>query len=206
LAGNLGIGVTPTVRLQVSGDTLLRGSGNTSTTTALIVHNSSSASMLRVRNDGRVSINTSSHDEVLHVSGDALLDGTYPFYALRPSGWGGGGNRFYFQAGVNETGQTVGDYTAFVAIPTKGFSFLQGTTIRALFHTSGNVIIGGAGSNNNDSAILNIVSTTKGFLPPRMTTTQKNAIATPAAGLVVYDTTLNKLCVYTTAWETITSI
>jgi hypothetical protein len=56
------------------------------------------------------------------------------------------------------------------------------------------------------SAILQADSTTKGFLPPRMTTTQKNAIATPAAGLVVYDTTLNKLCLYTTTWETITSI
>lgn len=56
------------------------------------------------------------------------------------------------------------------------------------------------------SACFEIASVNKGFLPPRMTTTQKNAIATPAAGLVVYDTTLNKLCVYTTAWETITSI
>jgi len=53
---------------------------------------------------------------------------------------------------------------------------------------------------------LSMSSTTQGFLPPRMTTTQKNAIASPAAGLMVYDTTLNKLCVYTTAWETITSI
>jgi mannose/fructose/N-acetylgalactosamine-specific phosphotransferase system component IIC len=56
------------------------------------------------------------------------------------------------------------------------------------------------------STIFEVKSTTKGFLPPRMTTTQKNAIASPAAGLVVYDTTLNKLCVYTTAWETITSV
>lgn len=57
------------------------------------------------------------------------------------------------------------------------------------------------------SALLNVNSTTQGFLPPRMTTTQKNAIASPAAGLVVYDTTLGKLCVRTaSAWETITSI
>jgi hypothetical protein len=54
-------------------------------------------------------------------------------------------------------------------------------------------------------AALSVESTTQGFRPPRMTTTEKNAIATPAAGLVVYDTTLNKLCVYTTAWQTITS-
>ena len=57
------------------------------------------------------------------------------------------------------------------------------------------------------SAVLSVASTTRGFLPPRMTTTQKNAITTPAAGLVVYDTTLGKLCVRTAAaWETITSI
>ena len=57
------------------------------------------------------------------------------------------------------------------------------------------------------SALLEMQSTTKGFLPPRMTTTQKNAIATPASGLVVYDTTLGKLCVRgASAWETITSI
>jgi hypothetical protein len=46
------------------------------------------------------------------------------------------------------------------------------------------------------SAIVEIQSTTMGFLPPRMTTTQKNAIASPAAGLVVYDSTTNKLCCY----------
>jgi hypothetical protein len=59
----------------------------------------------------------------------------------------------------------------------------------------------------NASAILQADSTTRGFLPPRMTTTEKNAIVTPAAGLVIYDTTLAKLCVRTaSAWETVTSI
>jgi len=43
------------------------------------------------------------------------------------------------------------------------------------------------------------------FTPYKVTTTQKNAISSPAAGMTVYDTTLNKLCVYTTAWETVTS-
>jgi hypothetical protein len=57
------------------------------------------------------------------------------------------------------------------------------------------------------SAQMQVDSTTRGFLPPVMTTTQKNAIASPAAGLIVYDSTLGKLCVRTaSAWETITSL
>ena len=70
------------------------------------------------------------------------------------------------------------------------------------------VLINADYSNSNAaSAMLEVQSTTKGFLPPRMTTAQKNAILTPAAGLMVYDTDLNKLCVRTAAaWETITSI
>lgn len=55
------------------------------------------------------------------------------------------------------------------------------------------------------SAAIQVDSTTQAIIFPRMTTTQKNAISTPVAGMVVYDTTLNKLCVYTTAWQTITS-
>jgi hypothetical protein len=61
-------------------------------------------------------------------------------------------------------------------------------------------------TNVDGSAILQADSTTQGFLPPRMTTTQKNAITSPANGLVIFDTTLNKLCVYTTVWETVTSL
>jgi len=52
-------------------------------------------------------------------------------------------------------------------------------------------------------ASLAVNSTTKGFLPPRMTTTQKNAISSPAAGLQVYDSTTNRAAVYSTAWENV---
>jgi parallel beta-helix repeat protein len=55
------------------------------------------------------------------------------------------------------------------------------------------------------NAALDISSKTKGFAPPRMTTTQRNAIASPTAGLMIYNTTTNKLNVYTTTWEAITS-
>jgi|TARA_R110001583_G_scaffold63541_1_gene185883 hypothetical protein len=50
------------------------------------------------------------------------------------------------------------------------------------------------------SAILEIETTTKGFLPPRMNTTQQNAISSPTNGLVIYNTTTNKLMVYNGSW------
>jgi hypothetical protein len=46
------------------------------------------------------------------------------------------------------------------------------------------------------SAVLDATSTTKGFLPPRMTTTQRDAISSPAAGLTIFNTTTTKLEVY----------
>jgi len=66
------------------------------------------------------------------------------------------------------------------------------------------VVVGGTEPNAN--AIMDLISSTKAFMPPRMTTTQKNAIASPTAGMVVFDSTLGKLCVYSTTWQTITSI
>jgi hypothetical protein len=53
-----------------------------------------------------------------------------------------------------------------------------------------------ATSSHSASASFQVDSTTTGILPPRMTTTQKNAIASPAAGLVLYDSTTNKLQCY----------
>lgn len=44
------------------------------------------------------------------------------------------------------------------------------------------------GSTANASAMLDVKSTTKGMLIPRMSKTQKNTILTPASGLLVYQT------------------
>jgi hypothetical protein len=72
------------------------------------------------------------------------------------------------------------------------------------FQVNGNSYISGIQSigtaSPSASAQLDITSTTRGFLPPRMTTTQRDAISSPAAGLVIYNTTTSKLQVYTTSW------
>ncbi|WP_027378343.1 autotransporter outer membrane beta-barrel domain-containing protein [Chryseobacterium daeguense] len=62
--------------------------------------------------------------------------------------------------------------------------------------------------NPNPSSILDLSSTTKGLLAPRMTTAQRNAIISPADGLMVYDTTARLLYYYvgsTASWSPLTS-
>ena len=46
-------------------------------------------------------------------------------------------------------------------------------------------------STPESSAMLDVKSTSKGFLPPRMTTTQRDAIIQPVAGLTIYNTSKN---------------
>jgi hypothetical protein len=56
-------------------------------------------------------------------------------------------------------------------------------------------------------AVLDLTSTTRGFLPPRMTTAQRDAITSVPAGLMIYNTSTNKLNFYNgTAWEVIVSL
>ena len=55
-----------------------------------------------------------------------------------------------------------------------------------VIYTAGAVGLGTA--TPNASAVLDVSSTTKGFLPPRMTQVQRTGISTPAAGLLVYQT------------------
>jgi len=53
---------------------------------------------------------------------------------------------------------------------------------------------------SSPNAALDVTSTTNGFLPPRMTTTQRDAIASPAVGLVIFNTTTNCLNFYGGLW------
>lgn len=79
---------------------------------------------------------------------------------------------------------------------------VDGNSFTNLIRTDAcNAHVGIGASPTAASAILECTSTTKGLLPPRMTTTQQNAIGSPAAGLMLYNTTTNKLMVYNgSAW------
>jgi hypothetical protein len=70
--------------------------------------------------------------------------------------------------------------------------------------TAHKVRVGGVTADDLTSVQLAVNSGTRAFLPPKMTTTQKNAITTPLDGMVLYDTTLAKLQVRTGgAWVSV---
>jgi len=60
------------------------------------------------------------------------------------------------------------------------------------------------GSAAAGSAMLDVKSTSKGFLPPRMTSAQRDAISSPATGLISYNTDFKGLNFYNgTIWTTL---
>ena len=93
-----------------------------------------------------------------------------------------------FIAGVNTSKITVTTPSSSNIFTIPDF----GVSANFLFDTGNNLGPVGIGETPVASAILDVASTTKGFLPPRMTSTQRTAISSPASGLMVYDTTTNQ--------------
>ena len=132
----------------------------------------------------------------------------------------------YWYQGISGTGGTTVTLTTAMQLNASNNLGIGTTTIGSKLQVNGNAAIGysastaaptnglsvagtvNIGTNTSvTTAALQVSSTTQGFLPPVMTTTQKNAIASPATGLIVFDSTLAKLCVYASgAWQTITSV
>jgi len=110
-------------------------------------------------------------------------------YAINGSGANGtnfAGGDITIAGGKGTGTGTPGDIILSTATATTTGTTLQSLTQR--WWVKGSTGILANVSSPNASAQLQIDSTTKGFLPPRMTSTQRTAISTPAVGLVVYQT------------------
>jgi hypothetical protein len=95
----------------------------------------------------------------------------------------GADGSIWFDAGGTTTAgsQPFRIYTEeFATIPYKFPLCLQGNGYETIF--------GEDTITTNASSLVTMVSTTKGFLPPRMNATQRASIASPATGLIVYQT------------------
>ncbi len=92
-------------------------------------------------------------------------------------------------------------FQKFLLAPLAALALLAATSLTAKAQTGG-VRVGTAGT-PDASAALDVSSTSKGLLPPRLTTAQRDAIAGPAAGLTIYNTTTGKLNTWNgTSWDT----
>ena len=186
---------------------------------------------------GALSANASSSTNTVigNNAGANTLSSNNSFYgALSGLNGGGGNNTAYgYSSGFDlstGTGNIVIGYypTTSVGVTSGSNNILIGQDVRPPSQTTdnqlniGNLIyatglssgatastgsVGIGTSAPNANAALDVSSTTKAFMPPRMTTTQKNAVSSPTAGMLVYDSTLNKLSIFTgTVWETVTSV
>jgi hypothetical protein len=239
--GNLLLGSTTDggQKLQVTGDTLLKGSTTSGGAFALTVQNSSGTNMLRVRDEGNILIGQASTSAapVIYafsgITGDrSLRIGIQSAGSLTPTP----AFNINQESTYNYTSGT-GEFTTITAnfSPTSGTGTLAGLVLRNTINQTGGangitrglyinptltsasdwraieVSAGGAYINTtsvNSSAILQADSTTKGFLPPRMTAAQKTAIVSPAEGLMIYQTDGTKgLYLYDgSVWRAITMV
>jgi len=158
----------------------IKGSGATSATTSLLVQNSSGVTSTEIQDDGTLrqyrQAFFQNNSGILSFASDRISMQAYTSFFLK-----------YRAVNLFEIGATE-------ALDVIGMQVGRGVTIYDA----------GASTAMSDSAKLQINSTTRGFLKPRLTTVQKNAIVTPAAGLEIYDTDLNRPCFYNgTSWITL---
>jgi hypothetical protein len=212
--GNAAIGysvstVAPTNGLAVAGAAIIGATSNTNSSAFLVNSSATTANLLT---------------PALYVRNTNAASGALNGIGFYNSG-GFGSAAIYtsqFQTGnagdnlIFTTKNSIGGWnTGGIVINTSGNLGVNTTTIGSSLQVNGNAAIGysastaaptnglsvsgtvNIGTNTSvTTAALQVSSTTQGFLPPVMTTTQKNAIATPASGLIVYDTTLNALNFY----------
>lgn len=196
----LGVGeTTPTARVHIKGE------GSTSATTSLLVQDSNGANVLQTLDNGSVGVGSTANssyrvtmtsgvlrlkDLLFGQTGSASINNTSLLTM-----------KFNGSTGIGISGG--GAINATARLQVKGAGTTSATTALLVENSSGTDLLKVVDNGQvlvdvqsaEAGAKVQIDSTTQGFLPPRMTTTQVNAIEA-TAGLIVYDTTTNKLKCY----------
>lgn len=196
MAGGLGIGTTSLTGYNLRISKAITGS----------------SSAIGVQLDGTiqsdVTVNGYGFINFLSTQAASFNLSSYTHYTANQSTIGAGSsvtNQYGFLASSNLTGATnnYGFYGNISAGTNRWNLYMNGT---AQNYLAGALSIGVTTA--NASAQLQVDSTTKGFLPPRMTSAQRTAIATPAEGLVVFQTdgTVGLYLYASAAWHGITML
>jgi hypothetical protein len=188
---NLGLGKVPAYPLDVNGTAAATGVLTTS------IFNANNPIYIYTQNDpsnaayGRLRFY---YDSLQHRITSEGAGGSTRDLGLMGGGAGGqlylgtsGSNKWYITGSYNALGEGH-------LIPTSDTVYNIGDTSFRVWKYYGvksylatNLQIGGSLTEYN-SSLLTMDSTSKGFLPPRMTSTQRGAITSPQIGLIVYQT------------------
>ena len=164
-------------KLTVGKELVVSGTGDSSFVGKLLVNSDSTGIALELGNGS----NLDSYIKLRKGTGAAMIG-----YELTPT------NGLLLQSGAGKN----------ISLQVNSNNFGGGTIAVTILAATGNIGIGTATPNAN--AILDVSSTTKAFMPPRMTTTQRNNIASPTAGMQIYNTTTNVMDFYNgSAWGAI---
>lgn len=177
---HLSNGTTPEASLITTTDKILSSFENTSAGfTAIVASNATNRPVFKgTRSRGTLAAPTAvaNNDEIF-----SLVSAAYDGVDVQSTAG------VFFRADGNASPGVAPQRISFVTSETNASARTEKLTIKA----NGDV---GIGTTTPDaSALLDVFSTSKGFLPPRMTTAQRDAIASPAEGLVVYNTTTKSL-------------
>lgn len=186
---------------------------------------SSVTERMRIFGNGRVGINTTTDSGYqLDINGNTRVTGKIDVTAnvdygisVARSGTNSIAAQMYSSNGILYYGveNSAGGYiftgsSAYAAVIGSGanypLQFASNNIIRMTVDGGGSVGIGVVSP--SASAILQVDSTTKGVLPPRMTSAQRGAISSPANGLIVYQTdgTEGLYIKTSTGWRSLTMI
>jgi len=191
--------------VAVAGDVLVNSEVGTSITTVRGGTSGAAGSEVKLTGQGACEIKGANGASFVATTGNALIDSLAAGSNVRLEAGGAGATQSSAQVTQNGACALIGA-AGLTATATTGSMVLASTAADIQLAGSG-VCIAAAAAAPNASAILDLVSTTKALIVPRVTTTQKNAIANPIAGMVVYDITLGKLSVRTgTVWQTVQAV
>ena len=168
-----------------------------------------SASVLSITTSNNVLVGTTTDGgQKLQVIGSSFFSGNIGGYQWN---YDQGNGRWVFGTSTNQSSRyftliniwsTTAATLAVRNIASQTANSLQiensSSTVLSGFDVNGGLFIGS--TSLNASAVLEATSTTKGFLPPRMTGAQAEAIGTPAAGLLVYANNGNGVTITSTGW------
>jgi hypothetical protein len=197
---NIGINQSlPTARFHVV------SSGNTSATYNSKYINSSSKNLLSIADNGVISGDGLNSENPFSIGNNGFISGGGGFTL------GNASNNFVLTiAGANyPTLRFLSVYANNISIQQRaggsGLSFYGGGSANQTFIAPDYFRLGiNSGETNIElSSAFQVNSSTQGFLPPRMSTVEKNAISSPANGLIIFDTDLGRPCFYNGSWITL---